>query len=117
MQEDYGMAGVRCWMSWLALIVATLIVRPHRIGLAMVGVLTLVWAAYSIRFVIRSVKAGADLLDIDVMLCVVALGLTVTGPLIMAPVWLHMRRPELVVMFICCLLGGLARLTFRRRRV
>jgi hypothetical protein len=117
MQEGYGMAGVRFWMSWLALIVAAMVVRPHRSGLAEVGLLSVVWAAFAIRFVVRKVNARSDLTDIDFMLCVVALALTAAGPLILAPFWLHLRHPEMMMILVGYLLGGLARITLRRRRV
>jgi hypothetical protein len=93
MQEEYGMAGVRFWMSWLALIIATLIVRQHRIGLAIIGLATAVWAACAIRFVIRKVKAGANLQslddDIDLVLCVVALAFTAAVPVFLLAIRLH----------------------------
>ena len=117
MQHDYGMAGVRFFMSWLALIVAALIARPHWIGLSIVGALSLVWAACCVRFVIHRVKAGSTLDDIDLMLCVVALGLTATVPLIVAPFWLHMRRPGMMVMFVGWLIAGLASAIVRRSRI
>ncbi len=37
MQEEYGMAGVRFWMSWIALVPGLPIVRQHRIGPAIIG--------------------------------------------------------------------------------
>lgn len=111
------MAGVRCWMSWLALFIAALIARPHRLGLAIVGVFFLVWTVYSVRFVLRSVKAGADLLDIDVMLCLVALALTVAVPLIVAAFRLHIPRPVSIALIFALLFGVLATLALRRRRV
>jgi hypothetical protein len=121
MQEEYGMAGVRFWMSWLALILATLIVRPHRIGLATIGGATAVWAGFAIRFVIRKVKAGASLqshdVDIDLVLCVVALAFTATVPVFLLAIRLHIGPRQAVPLLLAFAGFSAAWQSWRRRKV
>jgi hypothetical protein len=121
MQEEYGMAGVRFWMSWIALILATLIVRQHRIGLAVVGVATAVWAGFAIRFVIRKVKAGANLQslddDIDLLLCVVALAFIATVPVFLLVIRLHIGPRQALPLILALAAFSAVWQSWRRRKV
>src|SRR5579883_2324517 len=110
MQEEYGMAGVRFWMCWLALLICAMIVKQQRIGLAVVGVAIAVWAAFATRYLVRRIRAGATVAsfdyDIDIVLCVVALALTAMVPVILLARWLHIGPRQALPLILA--LGGVS---------
>jgi hypothetical protein len=104
MDDENGMAGVRFWMSWIALIVAALVLRHNRAGLAMVGLLTLVWAAFAVRFLLRRIRAGVTMAalddDTDMILCIVSLALTAFGGAVILARMLHFNALQALLLIM-----------------